>query len=147
MAEEKIRVEFNWKSTGERIDIIDIVIPKGTATERIKGLKFEYSRMLNVPVSKIGARIIMERQRTMVKALPDSVSVKVQLNGRKRNIIWQALYAKRAQGAYSDRPEDAKALEEIMASMRVIDQYHPVETPAQIQERRRLEIERKIRRS
>ncbi len=89
----------------------------------------------------------MEDNRRIVKALPDSASVKVQLNGRKRNIIWQALYSKRAAGGYRDRPKDALALEQIMASMRVINERLPVETPAQQDERRRRAMEQRMRRA
>lgn len=75
-------------------------------------------------------------ERNIVKALPDNASVKVQLNGRKRNLIWQALYGKRATGAYRDNPKDAYLVEQIMASMRIIDQRHPVETPEKERQRR-----------
>ncbi len=85
--------------------------------------------------------------RKIVPALPDNAPVVVRLNGRKRNIIWQALYSKRAQGGYRDRPEDALALEQIMASMRVIDERLPVETPAQQDERRRRAMEQRMRRT
>lgn len=67
--------------------------------------------------------------RVKKKALPDNVSVVVRLSGRKRNIIWQALYSTRASGRYADKPEDAKLVEEIMASMRIIDQYYPLKRP------------------
>jgi len=83
--------------------------------------------------------------RVTKKALPDSTTVKVQLNGRKRNIIWQALYGMRARGQYRDKPQDAYLVELIMASMRVISQYHPVETPAQQDLRRREATERRMR--
>ncbi len=88
----------------------------------------------------------MENNRRIVKALPDNASVKVQLNGRKRNIIWDALYAARASGRNSDKPGWELAREQIMASMRVIDQHHPVETPAEQGERRRRAMEQRMRR-
>lgn len=119
MSDRKIKVQFNrtdyrGRAAGGRIETIDIIVPKGASIkEAIRGLKTEYSRRLGIPVSKIEALI-------RKPPISEAASITVTLNGRKRNIIWQALYSKRAQGGYSDRPEDAKALEEIMDSMRII---------------------------
>ena len=111
---EKIRLRFSRKDTKKRIETIDIIVPAGASRgAAIAGLKIEYSRRLGIPISKIEAQI-------QKPPISENASITVTLSGRKRNLIWQALYSKRAEGGYSDRHEDAKALEEIMDSMRII---------------------------